>query len=350
MKRTRPRPLQGRATVTVVVPCYNYGHFLPELVARLLAEPGSAVDVVIVDDCSPDGSADVARELAATHTRVSAICHPANKGHIATYNDGLAVASGEFVVLLSADDLLPIGAIDRAVALMQAHPSVGLVYGWAQSFEGEPPPDGPSTVRSWSVWNGREWLARRCANGRNVILSPEVVMRTAALRDAGGYDARLPQAADLDLWLKTAVGWDVGRINGPEQAWYRVHGANMHLTQFAGDLTDLRERRLTFATLYDEHARHSPDILRRRRDTMAALARQGLEMGTRAVVRGDADLAEEFAAFAVETWPDIKATRAWDRYEKRRAGGMSRFERRAFAVQQRVSMHLRWRLGRRYGR
>ncbi|WP_460807831.1 glycosyltransferase family 2 protein [Micromonospora zhanjiangensis] len=103
--RIRPRPLTTRPTVSVVIPCYNYGHYLPECVHSVLSQSGVEVDVLIVDDASPDGSAEVARELSAD-PRVRLIAHRENRGHIATYNEGLAAVDGEYVVLLSADDLL----------------------------------------------------------------------------------------------------------------------------------------------------------------------------------------------------------------------------------------------------
>ena len=339
----------AKPTLTVVVPCYNYGRYLPDLVERLLSEPETLVDVIIVDDCSPDGSASVASELAERHERVSVILHEFNRGHIQTYNDGLSQASGTYVVLLSADDMLPLGALDRAVALMEAHPTVGLVYGWAQSFEGEVPTDD-GKVRNWSVWPGHTWLTRRAVTGRNVILSPEVVMRTEAMRDMVGYDATLPHSADLDLWLRTALRWDIGRVNGTVQAWYRVHGANMHLTMFAGMMRDLRERHLAFVSLYEKHTATDSTILDLRRQTEGALARESLQLGLEAAARGeDPDEIQGFGAFASEVWPEIKRSSLWERYAKTASEGMSPGRARLVDVEGRLRMHARWRRGRRYG-
>src|SRR6267378_7316160 len=75
--------------VTVVVPCYNYGRYLPDCLGSILAQPRVDVDVVLVDDASTDGSGDVAEELAAMDRRITLVRHARNAGHIATYNDGL---------------------------------------------------------------------------------------------------------------------------------------------------------------------------------------------------------------------------------------------------------------------
>ena len=99
------------STVNVVIPCYNYGEFLPECVASVLDDqPGCDVRVLIIDDASNDGSAVVAKGIAAADSRVEVIIHPANKGHIATYNEGLLEwADGGYSVLLDADDRLTPG-------------------------------------------------------------------------------------------------------------------------------------------------------------------------------------------------------------------------------------------------
>src|SRR3954454_20204410 len=86
----RPQPVETPwPEVTVVVPCYNYGRYLEDSVGSVLSQSEVEVRVVIIDDASPDGSADVAKRIAERDSRVSLICHETNAGHIATYNEGL---------------------------------------------------------------------------------------------------------------------------------------------------------------------------------------------------------------------------------------------------------------------
>src|SRR5690349_3602871 len=138
VKLVRARRPERSPSVTVVIPCYNYGHFLPQLVHSVLTQADVSPRVVIVDDASPDGSGEVAERLAAGDDRVQVVRNEVNLGHIATYNVGLAQANTTYVALVSADDMLTPGALGRATALMEAYPSVGLVYGLTRSFSGEP--------------------------------------------------------------------------------------------------------------------------------------------------------------------------------------------------------------------
>ena len=338
----RPRPLTTRPTVTVVIPCYNYGRYLPLATASALDQEGVDVDVLVIDDCSSDDSAEVAQRLAAQDSRIRVLVHQHNAGHIATYNEGLGLAEGDYLVLLSADDALPRNAVTRAVALMEQHPSVGLVYGFPDTFC-DIPQDVVDKTRSWSVWDGRRWMSRLSRQGRNVIRSPEVVMRREAWLDAGPYEARLPQAADMYMWLRTALTWDIGRINGPAQALYRIHGENMHLTEFAGAVTDLRERVRVFDLLFTQDPATDHDELRTA--ARRALSRRALNMAIDAGGNGR-PVADELADFAVESWRPVRDSPLWARYQAGRPSGAALQVRR---LSQDVSGRLVWRRWRRYG-
>ena len=345
MRFERPRQLLTRPSVSVVVPCYNYGHYLGDAVSGVLDQDGLDVEVIIVDDASPDGSVGAARELAAVDERVQVIAHTTNKGHIATYNDGLREIKGDYVVLLSADDALPRNSLTRSIALMEHHPEVGMVYGFPDNFT-ETPPDVPDRVRSWTTWHGREWFRRACRTGRNVVMNPEVVMRRAAWDEVGEYDPRLPHAADMALWLSTSLRWDIGRVNGPVQGLYRVHGQNMHLTTFAGMVRDLRERALVFDLLFAEDRPLPPDAADLHERARRALAETAIRLAMQDGVDVDPHgSVEAFEEFACESWPGITGTSLWRRHQDTRLTDTTapvRFQRK-------VRTHLAWRRWRRYG-
>lgn len=305
MKLERPAPLASRPLVTVVIPCYNYGHFLPDAVGSALSQEGVEVEVIVVDDASPDGSLAVATRLASGNPRISVVHHDVNKGHIATYNDGLSRANGRYVTLLSADDLIAPGALARAAALMEAHPGVGMVYGLPKDFTDQPPPLPKHQRSTWTVWSGSSWIRLACVRGRNFILSPEVVMRTAAVLETGGYRSDLPHSGDLEYWLRTAGSWDVGRINGPVQAFYRVHGSNMHQVDFAAAAVDLAHRLEAFRVLEDPRfPGKSPERVRQLRRAKHALSREAAQLGYTETAGGSLDAAVELRHF-IESLHDV---------------------------------------------
>src|SRR5215475_2150920 len=116
-------------SVDVIVPCYGYGHFLRQCVASVLTDSARNVRVLIIDDASPDNTAEIANDLVRQDHRITFARHKFNKGHIDTYNEGIDWASAHYMLILSADDYLLPGALDRAVRLMDAHPEVGFTFG-----------------------------------------------------------------------------------------------------------------------------------------------------------------------------------------------------------------------------
>jgi glycosyltransferase involved in cell wall biosynthesis len=296
------------SSVSVIIPCYNYGHFLEEAVASVLDDQqGVDVRVLIIDDASPDNSAETARKIAAREPRVEVLVHETNKGNIATYNEGLLEwADGDYCVLMSADDRLTPGALRRARDLLDSNPAVGLVYGRALwVMHGTPPPAPRTRVRGWSVWPGTWWIERRFRDAENPITSPEVVVRTSVQKRAGGYDPRLPHAADLEMWMRLAANADVGFIRGADQAFYRLHDRNMR--QAFSALMDLRERRLAFQTVLDRHGERLPDAGRMSGLVHRALAREALWAAGREYHRegpGQASVSE-LLDFASDCWPEV---------------------------------------------
>jgi len=352
MSFVRPRPCSTLPTVTVVVPCYRYGRYLPELVTTTLAQEGVRVNMIIVDDASPDDSGAIARDLASAHENITFIEHTTNRGHIATYNDGLAAATGKYVVLLSADDLLAPGSLARSTALMEWDASVSFVYGYSPDFS-QAPPEPHHRYYSWSVWSSDQWIWRLCARGSNVISNPEVVMRRAVMDDLGGYNQALPHTADLLLWLQAAAKGRVGRVNGPDQAYYRVHGANMHLSDFSSILSDFQERVKTFdyflTTDLSEHPEQQRLLARVHRALAIESVRWAIWFHDQAADNWRETM-ETHGDLALSLWPGITSTSLWRRYNRRRSGqNASDLDRLLFKADWELRHKLRWRRWRRFG-
>jgi Glycosyl transferase family 2 len=317
-------------TVSVVVPCYNYGRFLPACVGSILGQEDVDVDVLIVDDASPDGSGDVAEAIARTDARIRVHRNAANQGHIATYNTGLAQVCGDYVLLVSADDMLTPGALSRAVRLMEAHPGAGFTYGWSVDFSQEPPPPARLRTRSWSIWNGHDWLEDNCRRGDNVIVSSDAVVRRSVLERVGGYRRDLPHSGDHEWWMRAAQVADVGMVCGVDQLYYRLHGTNMSRTVYASTLTNLRETRRAFdAALDGSVGGDAARLAALRRTAHRALARRAMWLAVGDYMSGADGHADAAALreFALQLDPEITRSRQWRALARREAAGVERARR-----------------------
>ena len=339
----------SRPTVSVVIPCYRYGRFLPDCVRSVLAQEGVDVRVLIIDDASPDDSGEVAMGLAAADDRVQVRVHRENRGHLATYNEGLLEwAEGRYSVLLSADDLLTAGAPARATTVLDANPGVGFVYGHViRWMDGEPKPAPRINPTGVKMWSGLDWFRRVCRLSHSVISSPEVVVRTSVQQKIGGYLPELPHTGDTEMWMRFALHSDVAFIRGVDQAYYRTHDRNMTVARVP--IVDLVQRKAAYDAIFDSLSSRIPDANRLRRQVNRNLAKEALWTACRAYDRRPIDTSAvvDLADFARSTYPETdRLPEHWGLRWRRRVGPQVCVTLRPFmvsAARRRVRTTLWWR-------
>jgi glycosyltransferase involved in cell wall biosynthesis len=314
------------ASVSVVIPCYNYAQFLPTSVGSVLSQQGIDVHVLIIDDASTDGSAEVATKLELQDDRVKFVRHKKNRGHIATYNEGLLDwADGDYSVLLSADDALTPGSLARATRLMDDYPSVGFTYGRPIYFDGDVP--SITTSGSWRpwVWSGSTWIKGRCRAASNVVTSPEVVVRTAIQRECGGYRDDLRHAGDLEMWLRLAAHADVGYVRGAPQAFYRTHSGSMSRSEFGTIELDLTQRRQAFDAFFATCGADLENAAKLSKAVRLTLSREATWSACRLYdKKGAVPTVHWLADFALACNGDVPATPEWVELQNRLVSGRHR--------------------------
>jgi len=122
-----------RPTVSVLVSSYNYAAFVVEAIESVLAQTESALDIVIVDDGSRDGSPDLLRRHYGDHPKIT-IVEQANGGQLQAWITGFAQARGDIIALLDSDDRWNPDYLQRIVDVYAARPEVDFVYTNMQLF------------------------------------------------------------------------------------------------------------------------------------------------------------------------------------------------------------------------
>ena len=103
--------------VSVLVAVYNAAAFLPKCLDSLLSQSHADIQVICVDDCSTDNSPTILDSYATQDERVSVVRLTANHGQAYARNAGLAVANGQYICMLDADDWFSPDALEEAVGL-----------------------------------------------------------------------------------------------------------------------------------------------------------------------------------------------------------------------------------------
>ncbi len=219
--------------VTFVVPCYKLAHLLPECVNSILAQTYRDFEILIMDDCSPDDTPQVARSFSGD-PRVLYIRNDPNLGHLRNYNKGLKMARGEYVWLMSADDRLRSPHIlERYVKVMEENPQVGYAFCPGMALE-----NGHETrVLPYSrhgdkdaIFDGREFLLKLLKG--NFVLAAAGMARKECYEKAGYFPLDIPYAGDWYIWLIFALYYDVAYFAEP-MVDYRMHELTIttHFTQ-----------------------------------------------------------------------------------------------------------------------
>lgn len=302
-------------SVSVVVPCYGYGRYLRDCVASLLSQTGVDLEVLVIDDASPDGTPQVARELAESDARVKYVRHAHNRGHLATYNHGLSLASGEFIALVSADDILTPGSLARASSALRQNPSASFAYGPVVGIDHDEPgltahhlAESEAPFGSVLI-SGLQWANAVCSKGMNDLSSPEVLVRGTAQRQVDGYRDDLPHAGDLEMWLRLATVGDVVELQGPVQAVHRWHKRNMS-QGYSSKVDDLRQLELAFAVFESRAQLTWPERTPMLDGIRQRLARRSLRQAVRHIEPGMTVEGKQtgigFLTFAGELDPSIR--------------------------------------------
>jgi len=314
----------GMFQVDVVVPCYRYGHYLRECVHSALSQTGVHVRLLILNDASPDNTAAVADALAAEDPRVSVIHHATNRGHLATFNEGLAWAGGDAVLMLSADDLLLPGSLARAARVFSRHPKVGFVYGQAITLRNDQPaPNGELSFLDdsrYQVLAGRDFLRACCQTACNPVSTPTAIVRTTVQKRIGGYSPELRHTSDMEMWMRAAVHADVAVVN-TYQACYRWHGGNMQLGYLRPVLGDLPERRKAFWVLFRDQRKFLADADELEELANRRMAEEALWLAGRAFDDGQDDCVQQCLDFAADVYPPVRTWKSWKRFRLKRFMG-----------------------------
>jgi len=215
--------------LSVVIPCFNARPLIAATLRSVLTQEGFELEVIVVDDGSLDGSAD----MVASEFPTVRLLRQGNQGVAAARNLGIAHASHEWVAFLDADDLWLPGKLAAQWEQLQADPLARMACSaWQVWVSTEPEPsaaflaDLHSRAADTELWAGPSgWIYPELLLDC-VVWTSTVIAQRALLRELGGFDAELRIGEDYDLWLRASQLTPILRIQQP-LALYRQHPGNV---------------------------------------------------------------------------------------------------------------------------
>lgn len=203
--------------VSIIIAAYNAMSFLPETLESVFRQTWSDYEVIIVNDGSSDGIEKWVAQI--NDSRVKFISQK-NQGISVARNNALALAEGEYIAFLDADDLWQSTKLEKQVRILDEHPEVGLVYSWIALIDERSNLQGK--IRKNSA-EGNIW--KKLLEHNLVECGSNPMVRGSCFEDVGLFDPRFTYAQGWEMWLRIARHYPFKAIKEP-LVYYRSHSNN----------------------------------------------------------------------------------------------------------------------------
>lgn len=268
-------------SVSVVVPVYNCVAFIDATIQSILAQTFSDFELLVSDNASTDGTWE-ALQRYTVDPRVRLSRHASNIAATANFNAVTSLASGEFVKLVCADDLLYPDCLAVQVAALMAHPSAALTACTMDVIDAA----GRKVLRRRGLARlrgevaGTEAIRRTVLAGTNIFGAPACVMfRRVALVDAGGWNGRSPFVLDLATYCAVLLHGNLFAVPLPLAAF------RLRRSQWSEELQRTRPDHHDVVGLQRELATALPGLIGRRHLFFGGARARVNALGRRAMYR-----------------------------------------------------------------
>lgn len=223
----------SKPLISVIVPTYNYGHYIEETLASIEAQSFQDWECIVVDNGSTDGTNAIVQKWMDRDPRFRyiAITH----GTISTCrNAGLADFKGDFVQFVDADDQIATGKLENQIRLFKDHPEASIVYSHARYYDH----GNPSLLRvnmhesqeKWMVeFSGKSWDLLPKMFEKNVFVISSPLLKRTVIEDTKGFFEGLNWVEDWDFYFRClAKNYDVIYDSAESSFSYiRVHPTSL---------------------------------------------------------------------------------------------------------------------------
>jgi glycosyltransferase involved in cell wall biosynthesis len=194
--------------VTVIIPAYDSSHFIANAIDSVLAQTFAPFEVIVIDDGSRDGTAKFVSDRYGSQVRL--VSQP-NAGPSAARNAGLAIARGNWVAFLDADDAWMPDKLQSQMEALRSDPTAVMSVAGCLKVAA----DGTVISENKLPQPLDSRTARRELAQRTLFPMNGVVARRDILERCGGFDTRLHCAEDRDLWIRLVAAGPFVAVHRP---------------------------------------------------------------------------------------------------------------------------------------
>lgn len=204
--------------VSVLMPCFNAEKYIEESLYSILNQTYKNIEVIAINDCSTDNTAEILNNIAKYDSRVKIIENEVNLKLIRTLNKGIGLCTGEYIARMDADDIALPSRIEKEVAFLESNKDYDIVSSLFYAFQSEKP-------HKKSLHNNPLHHNELCAYllFKSGICHPAVMMRKRIFSELGlFFEQEYLHVEDYALWSKAIYMTKLANI-GEGLLLYRVH-------------------------------------------------------------------------------------------------------------------------------
>lgn len=196
-------------TVSVVVTSYNHASYIESALNSVFAQTLSPLEVIVVDDCSTDNSAEIIKKYGP---KVIFLQNETNLGGAATTSKGVAAANGDYLAIINSDDVWHPNKLESQMRYLETN-KFDFVFSQAEIIDGESakllnPPKQFDNFRFMSKPKFGSFLLHFYLLG-NFLCHSSFLGKTQLFQSTGPYDNRYRQLPDFNKWIQLSK---IGRI------------------------------------------------------------------------------------------------------------------------------------------
>lgn len=240
--------LNRKPLVSIVVPVHNGERFLTETLQSAISSTHRPLEIIVIDDGSTDGSANIAKEVLDSADVVSQVITQENLGEPLAVNRGVAESSGEYFMVLSADDLIEPALVEKSLKIMESNSEIGVVYSDQKTID--------EFGRTKGLDEKPDYSIKKLFGELHCLPGVGALVRSSALQGLPPRDPRYGLISDYVFWLRLSTVTRFQRFPAFLGSW-RVHSGGttsfMSTRDWGRQLIDAMEDFFSTQSLGKEH-------------------------------------------------------------------------------------------------
>lgn len=236
--------LTNTPLISVIIPAFNSEKTIQQTIDSVLNQTWRNLELIVINDGSQDSTLDIVARIKDPRLKVLSY---SNAGVSVSRNRGISQAEGEFISFLDADDLWTKDKLEAQLKALQENPQAAVAYSWTNHID-----ENNQFLRSgaYGTVNGDVYAellqSNFLANGSNILI------RTQALKEIGGFNQSLTPAEDWDMYLRLASRYHFVSVPSAH-ILYRITSASASGNVFKMEVVSLQ--------IIEEYYRQAPERL-----------------------------------------------------------------------------------------